>query len=401
MLEIKGKYGNTKIFNNNVENQALSQVYELLCQEFTKDSSVRIMPDCHKGTGAPIGLTMTIDNKLVVPNLVGVDIGCGMEVIKFKNTSKFSDLSILDKIIHENIPAGFNVNDGTHKYLKNVRLGDLRCDVSKMGRVELSLGSLGGGNHFIEVNKDDEDNLYIVIHSGSRNLGKQVCEYYQDLAYKQYMDLGDERKEIIEKCKREGRGKDIPKELSLLGKEMIKIPKPLTYVIGKSFDDYINDMIITQEFALWNRKAMMNTIIEKMGLTVDEQFTTIHNYIETDLKIPMLRKGAISAKLGEQVIIPMNMRDGSLICIGKGNEDWNFSAPHGAGRLMSRSKAKDCVNIGDYKETMKDVYSTCVNTSTLDESPFVYKPMEEIIENMGDTVDIVKIIKPIYNFKSN
>lgn len=400
MIEIKGKYNSAKIFNNNAENQALSQVYNLLTQEIVKDSVIRFMPDIHAGKGAVVGTTMTLPHKVVIPNLVGVDIGCGVETIRISEKKRQLDFAAIDKLIHSEIPAGFEVRDKVHKYIKNVDLDDLKCreHLLKFSRIELSLGSCGGGNHYIECNEDDEGNIYIVIHSGSRNLGKQVAEYYQDLGYKRFTDISVERKEIIEKCKREKRSKDIAKELSLLKKES-HIPHALAYVIGQDYDDYIHDMKITQDFALWNRKAMMDIIVSKLKLDVVEQFTTIHNYIDVENKI--LRKGAISAQKDEVVLIPMNMRDGSLICIGKGNEDWNYSAPHGAGRLMSRGRAKDCISMDDYKESMKDVYTTCVNKSTVDESPFAYKPMEEIISNIGDTVDIVKKIKPIYNFKAN
>lgn len=260
------------------------------------------------------------------------------------------------------------------------------------------VGSLGSGNHFIELNEDDEGSIYIVIHSGSRNLGKQVAEYYQELGYKRFTDVSVERKEIIERCKREKREKDIAKELSLLKKEA-HIPFALAYVMGKDFDDYIYDMKITQEFALWNRKAMMDIIISKLKLDIDEQFTTIHNYIDVEKMI--LRKGAISANKDEKVIIPMNMRDGSLICVGKGNPDWNFSAPHGAGRLMSRGQARQTISMKDFKESMEGIYTTCVNNSTIDESAFAYKPMKEIVDNVGETVEIKSIIKPLYNFKAS
>lgn len=400
MLEIKGKYNSVKIFNNNTENKALSQIYQILNQDFTIGSKIRIMPDVHAGAGCVIGTTMTLPNKIVIPNLVGVDIGCGMEVIKIKQKKSELDLDILDNLIRSEIPSGMDVRERTHKFLKNTKINDLICKdhLSKFGRLELSLGSLGGGNHFIESNIDDEDNIYIVIHSGSRNLGKQVAEYYQDLGYKRLTDVKNERKEVIERCKKEKREKDIARELSLLRKENT-IPHALAYVIGRDYDDYIHDMKITQEYALWNRKAMMDIIVSKLKLDIVEQFTTIHNYIDIENKI--LRKGAISAQKDEVVLIPMNMRDGSLICIGKGNEDWNYSAPHGAGRLMSRGTAKDTIRMEDYKESMKDIYTTCVNQSTIDESPFAYKPMEEIISNISDTVEIAKNINPIYNFKAN
>lgn len=400
MIEIRGKYNSVKVFNNNTENEALSQIYNILNQEIVKDSKIRIMSDAHAGKGCVIGTTMTLPYKKVIPNLVGLDIGCGLETIQIKEKRRELDLAAIDKLIHNEIPCGMEVCEAAHKFLKNTEIDDLRCKehLSKFGRLQLSLASLGGGNHFIELNEDDEGNIYIVIHSGSRNLGKQVAEYYQELGYKRFTDISVEKKEIIERCKIEKREKDIAKELSLLKKET-SIPYALAYVIGKDYDDYIHDMKITQDFALWNRKAMMDIIVSRLKLDIVEQFTTIHNYIDIDNMI--LRKGAISAQKDEVVLIPMNMRDGSLICIGKGNEDWNYSAPHGAGRLMSRRKAKDTISMKDYKESMKDVYTTCVNQSTVDESPFAYKPMEEIINNIGDTVDIKKIIKPIYNFKAN
>lgn len=401
MIEIKGKYNSVKVFNNNAENTALSQIYELLNQEFIKDSKIRIMPDVHSGAGCVIGTTMTIKNKMVVPNLVGVDIGCGMEVVKLSQKKRELDLNAIDKLIRNEIPSGFEVRDKKHNFLKNTNLEDLKSlkNISKFERVNLSLGTLGGGNHFIELNEDDNENIYIVIHSGSRNLGKQIAEYYQKLGYDLLTDMKDERKEVIEKCKREKREKDIPKEIALVMKEIKFVNKNLAYVFGKNFDDYIYDMRITQEFALWNRKAMMDVIIKKFKFDIIEQFTTIHNYIDIDNMI--LRKGAISAQKNEKVIIPMNMRDGSLICIGKGNEDWNYSAPHGAGRLMSRGKAKDTVKMEDYKKSMEGIFTTCVNSSTVDESPFAYKPMKEIIDNIGDTVEVKNIIKPIYNYKAN
>ena len=283
--------------------------------------------------------------------------------------------------------------------MKHVDIDDLRCkkQLRKFERLELSLGSLGSGNHFIEINEDDEGYIYIVIHSGSRNLGKQVCDYYQKLGYTNSIDTAKEREKIIETCKLEKRQKDISTELAAFYKTITYVDKSLAYVEGSDFDDYIHDMKITQEFALWNRKAMMKDILDKFKFDVIDEFTTIHNYIDTDNM--MLRKGAISAQLNEVVLIPMNMRDGSLICVGKGNKDWNYSAPHGAGRIMSRSEAKRTVSMQDYKDSMKDVYSTCVTNNTIDESPFAYKPMEEIIKHIKDTVDIKNVIKPIYNFK--
>jgi len=337
---------------------------------------------------------MTIDDK-IVPNLVGVDIGCGMETIKLKN--KNIELSKLDKVIHEFIPSGFDIRKKEHPYVRNINLDELLCKKHvDINRAKLSIGTLGGGNHFIEVNKDSEGNLYLVVHSGSRHLGKQVAEYYQELGYKELVKNTEVIKEIIAKLKAEGREKEIEKEIKKI--KPPNISKQLAYVQGKSYEDYLADMKLVQKFAVLNRKAIVDEIVRRMNFKIEEQFTTIHNYIDLDSMI--LRKGAISARKGERVLIPINMRDGSLICIGKGNKDWNYSAPHGAGRLMSRAKAKEVITLKEFKESMKGIYSTTVNKSTIDECPMAYKPMEEIIENIQDTVEIVDIIKPIYNFKA-
>ena len=395
MLELKGKYNTAKVFTDNIEQEAIAQIIELCNQEFVKDSVIRIMPDVHSGAGCTIGTTMTIKDK-VVPNLVGVDIGCGMHVSILKE--KEIDLELLDKIIYEYIPSGFDIRSKEHKYCKKIAISDLKCkNHVDLNRAMLSIGTLGGGNHFIEVNKDEDGNLYLVIHSGSRHLGKQVAEYYQDLAIKALTDTRKQKEELIQRLISEGRQKEIQTELSKI--KAPKIKKDLAYVEGKNFDNYIHDMKIVQEFAVWNRKAMADEIISRMGLTVINDFSTIHNYIDTETMI--LRKGAISAEKGEMVIIPINMRDGSIIAIGKGNKDWNCSAPHGAGRLMSRKKAKEILSLDEFTEIMKDIYTTSVNQSTLDESPMAYKPIDEILENIKDTADIHKIIRPIYNFKSS
>lgn len=395
MIELKGKYNIAKVFTDNVEKTAVGQIIELCNQEFTKDSRIRIMPDTHAGAGCTIGTTMTIQDK-IVPNLVGVDIGCGMELIKI--AEKEIDYEKLDKVIRKFIPSGFNVRSREHKYVANINFQNVKClNKINLERAKLSIGTLGGGNHFIEVDKDIDGNLYIVVHSGSRNLGKQVAEYYQEQGYKELITVKEEKDKLIQKLKSQGREKEIQIEL-----KKIKIPKinrQLAYVTGQNFKDYLNDMRIVQKFATYNRKAMADEIMENMGFTKIEQFTTIHNYIDLDNMI--LRKGAISAQKGEKVLIPINMRDGSLICIGKGNPDWNYSAPHGAGRLMSRSKAKENVTLEEFEESMKGIYTTSVNISTIDESPMAYKPMQEIIDNIGGTVGISNIIKPTYNFKAS
>ena len=400
MKIIDGKFNKAKVFTDILEETALKQI-ELLCnQEFAKDSIIRIMPDVHAGAGCTIGTTMTIKDK-IVPNLVGVDIGCGMETIKIKN--KHIELEKLDKLIYEKIPSGYNIRKEPHKYNDEINLNELRClDSGKINliRAEKSLGTLGGGNHFIEANKDDEGKIYIVIHSGSRHLGLEVAGYYQEEAYK--LLNGNTKKDVeklIKNYKAEGREKEIEKAIKELNiKEKVTIPKALAYVQGKLLEDYINDMKIVQKFAMLNRKAMMDEIIRGMKLKVLEEFTTIHNYIDTEEMI--LRKGAVSAKEGEKLLIPINMRDGSLICIGKGNKDWNYSAPHGAGRLMSRNEAKNSFTVSEFKKQMKNVYTTSVNTETLDEYPMAYKSMKHIVENIGESAEVIKVIKPIYNFKA-
>lgn len=395
MIEVHGKYCNAKIFTNNVEDTAMSQISELCNQEFSEGSNIRIMPDCHAGAGCVIGTTMKIKDK-VVPNLVGVDIGCGMTVLKLGNISL--SMEDVDSVIHEHIPSGFSVRNKPHQYAYEIPFDQLKCkEFVNIDRAKLSIGTLGGGNHFIEINKDNEENIYLVIHSGSRNLGKQVAEYYQNAGYLELLDKNNKRNEIIEKCKAEGKEKDIEKLLNEA--TVYKFQKQLAWVEGQLFEDYINDIKIVQKFATFNRQAIMMEILDGLGIySYRGEFQTIHNYIDTDNML--LRKGSVSAQYGERLIIPINMRDGSLICTGKGNEDWNYSAPHGAGRLMSRSKAKEMVSMEEYKNSMEGIYTTSVNQSTLDECPMAYKPMQEIIDNISDTVKIEKVIKPIYNFKA-
>lgn len=395
MIEIKGKFGEAKVFTDNMEQEAQAQVIEVLNQSFIEGSKIRIMPDTHAGAGCVIGTTMTIQEK-VVPNLVGVDIGCGMETIRIRD--KEIDPIKLDEVIRKIIPAGFDIRAKEHNYVKFINFDGLKSkDKLNINRAKLSIGTLGGGNHFIEVNKDEEGNIYLVIHSGSRNLGKQIAEYYQETAYKELANLNGKRKEIILELKAQGREQEISNALNNLPNPEIK--KELAYLKGQSFQDYINDMQITQLFAVYNRKAIVDEIINAMDWVIEEQFTTIHNYIDMDNMI--LRKGAISAQKDEKVLIPINMRDGSIIATGLGNPDWNYSAPHGAGRLMSRSKAKELIKLADFQKSMEGIYTTSVSESTIDESPFAYKPMDEILNNIKDTVKINKIIKPIYNFKAS
>lgn len=395
MFELQGKYSTAKVFTDNVEETAISQIIELCNQEFVKDSKIRIMPDVHAGAGCTIGTTTTIKDK-IVPNLVGVDIGCGMYVVKLKD--KEIDLKQLDYIINTYIPSGFNIREKEHRFNFHFNYNELKCKNNiDLQRAKLSIGTLGGGNHFIEVNKDSHGNLYLVIHTGSRYLGKQVAEYYQNKGYKKLNDNHNEIQQIVNKLKSEGREKDIQSTIEKLKPQ--NFIKSLAWVEGEYFADYLNDMSIVQHYATLNRMAIAEEILDNINLKWISHFETIHNYI--DLNTMILRKGAVSAKKNEELIIPINMRDGSLICIGKGNKDWNYSAPHGAGRLMSRSKAKENINLNDFKESMNGIYSTSVNQSTLDESPMVYKPMQEIIDNIKDTVEIVDTIKPIYNFKAS
>ena len=398
MIEIQGKFNTAKIFTDVVDNASITQVQELCNQAFTAGSRIRLMPDIHAGKGCTIGTTMTITDK-VVPNLVGVDIGCGMETARIQES--YMELQKLDKLIYEKIPSGFSIRDRAHRYLSQIDLNELCCAKHvDLLRAEKSIGTLGGGNHFIEVDKDDEGNLYIVVHSGSRHLGVEVASYYQEAGYKVLNRTDDASIEaIIAQMKAEGREKEIQKTLKKLKNlKQTGIPKALAYVSGELFEQYLHDMKIVQHFAMLNRQAMVDEIVCGLGLHVEEQFTTVHNYIDTESMI--LRKGAVSARSGEKLLIPINMRDGSLICVGKGNEDWNFSAPHGAGRLMSRAEAKRRFDITGFRQEMDGIYTTSVNESTLDECPMAYKGMDDILSNIGPTVDVAKIIKPIYNFKA-
>ena len=399
MLIINGKHNAAIVYTDNIENTAHEQLEAVCDAPYLADCKVRVMPDVHAGKGCTIGTTMTIHGK-VVPNMVGVDIGCGMYTVKLEDKS--IDFNELDAIIRKHIPSGRAVRSDVHQFAEQVDLNELQmasmCDIDRAYR---SIGSLGGGNHFIEVDKDNDGHLYLVIHSGSRHLGVQVADYYQDAAYWQ---LNGKKKQninaVIAELKAQGRHKEISETVKKLKVNLTEseIPRDMAYVSGLLFDDYIHDMRITQHFAMLNRKAMADEIIRNMRLTVADEFTTIHNYIDTDAMI--LRKGAVSAKAGEQLLIPINMRDGSLLCVGKGNPDWNQSAPHGAGRLMSRKKAKEKLDLGDYRDAMSGIFSTCINNGTLDEAPMAYKSMDAILKHIAPTVNVVKVIKPVFNFKA-
>lgn len=398
MKIIKGKYNEAKIFTDVVDDRAEEQIRSMCDSAIFAKSKIRIMPDVHGGAGCTIGTTMTIEDK-VVPNMVGVDIGCGMELVRIDKTTV--DFGELDRLIYERIPSGFEVRETRHPFTEQIDLNELCCaKYVKIERAYKSLGSLGGGNHFIEVDKDDEDNLYIVIHSGSRHLGTEVANFYQQEGYR--VLCGNSREQIaalVERLKAEGRMKEIQSSIEQAKNNKCDIPQEFAYVEGALFDDYIHDMKIVQRFAILNRQAMMDEILNGLDLSVEEQFTTVHNYIDTEKMI--LRKGAVSAQKGEKLLIPINMRDGSLICIGKGNEDWNQSAPHGAGRLMSRGKAFATLTMEEFQKEMCGIFSTSINENTLDESPMAYKKMEDIVNNIEPTVQIVKRILPVYNFKAS
>ena len=397
-MAIIGKYNTAQVYATRLEESARRQIQLLCDQEFAKDSRIRIMPDVHAGMGCTIGTTMTIKDT-VVPNLVGVDIGCGMETVRVYQDHL--EPQKLDKLIYEKIPSGFSIREQSHRYADQIDLSQLRCaEEVNIGRALRSVGTLGGGNHFIEADRDEEGNLYLVVHSGSRHLGVEVAKLYQEEGYRQ-LNHADKAavQELIDQMKAEGRQKEIQKEIKKLKNQVLTdVPFTLAYLSGKLFEDYIHDMKIVQEYAALNRRAMMDEMLKGMKLGAAERFTTIHDYIDTQAMI--LRKGAVSAKAGEKLLIPINMRDGSLICVGKGNEEWNYSAPHGAGRLMSRSEAKRSFTVNEFKKQMKGIYTTSVNRDTLDECPMAYKDMTDIVENIGPTAEIVSIIRPIYNFKA-
>ncbi len=398
MIEVSGKYNSAKIFTDVVDQASIAQVILLCSQEFAQGSRIRMMPDIHAGAGCTVGTTMTIRDK-VVPNLVGVDIGCGMETVRLRE--RHLELQQLDKYIRQRIPSGFSIRDKAHRYMEKVDLSALRCykSVDPL-RAEKSLGTLGGGNHFIEVDRDEDGDLYLVIHSGSRHLGLEVANFYQNEAYQRLNGSSRADAEaLVAQLKAEGRDKEIQKALKALkGTKRTSVPKPLAYAQGELFDDYIHDMAIVQQFAALSRQAMVDELLRGLKLHAQDSFTTIHNYI--DMEAMVLREGAVSAKEGERLLIPINMRDGSLICVGKGNPDWNCSAPHGAGRLMSRADAKHSFTVSQFKKEMDGIYTTSVGKSTLDECPMAYKTMSDIVDNIGETARIKKIIRPVYNFKA-
>lgn len=398
-MEIQGKYATAIAYANVIEDLAIEQIRRMCDYAFAENSKIRIMPDVHAGKGCTIGTTMTIHDK-VVPNVVGVDIGCGMYTVKLD--AQEIDLARLDEAAHF-VPSGMHVWEGRKEAFDLVSLQCYR-NLKDTKRIQRSLGTLGGGNHFIEVDRASGGGLYLIIHSGSRNLGKQVAEYYQHLAVE--LNQGREvyfqkRDALIAEYKAAGRRKEIQaalKELEWEAKPLM-IPEDLCYLYGSYLDDYLCDVEICQQFARRNRELIAEILLDKSGLAGSEAFHTIHNYIDTNEMI--LRKGAIAAHKGEIVLIPINMRDGSVLAMGRGNPDWNYSAPHGAGRVMSRGTAREALSMEDYQAAMKGIYTTSVNPSTIDEAPMAYKSIDDIIDVIRNSVDVIDIMKPIYNYKAS
>lgn len=407
-----------KIFTDNIDENALEQIKQLLSIDVFSDKKIRIMPDVHAGAGCVIGFTGDLGDK-VIPNIVGVDIGCGMRIL---NLGKLSEIDYhgFHEHIRENVPSGMWVRDDRHgfKPLVNEEMDiyreakqlvtDLYCyrEIKDSVRINKSIGSLGGGNHFIELDKDDEGNVYLVIHTGSRNLGKQVADIYQAKAVKHLTDGADEFEETIKRTIEEYKAAGRRSELQCVIKKMRKeyhmkepsLPATLCYVESEDRERYLHDMRLCQRWAVLNRKLISLLLMRFFpGVEVKDEFESIHNYISDD---NIIRKGAISAAATERCIIPLNMRDGSILCTGKGNSDWNCSAPHGAGRVLSRTQAYEKIKMEDFEASMRDIYSESVTESTRDESPMVYKPSSEIIANISDTVTIDTIIRPIFNFKA-
>lgn len=397
MIEIRGAHNTALYYGDEIEPGTMGQIIALCNRPEYAMSRIRIMPDAHQGVGCTIGTTMTIHDR-VVPGMVGVDINCGMLTARLGEREL--DLAKLDAVIHRYVPAGRDIRPVPHPFHDVLDLNDLRC----VGHVNLSrawhsVGTLGGGNHFIEVDRDENDALYLVIHSGSRYIGTQVATYYQREAQRRLNAAPREEVEaLVTRLKSQGRHKEINAALTKLKNASRQVPKDFAYVEGELFHDYLHDMHIIQEFAELNRLAMLDVIRHEMGLHVDGRLQTVHNYIDTNTMI--LRKGAVSARAGEELLIPINMRDGSLLCVGKGNAEWNESAPHGAGRLMSRRAAKDTLSLDEYRAEMTGVYTTSVGESTLDEAPMAYKSLDAIVNNIGPTAEIVARLRPIYNFKA-
>ena len=398
MFEIQGTYATAQCYAQLIEPEAIEQIRVMCSQPFAEGQRIAIMPDAHAGKGCTIGTTMTVTDK-VVPNLVGVDIGCGMYVVQLGTAPL--DLPRLDEACHV-IPSGMRVWEGRKERFD---LTGLRCyrELRDTRRLERSLGTLGGGNHFIEVDVAADGMQYLVIHSGSRNLGTQVASFYQKLAvdlHKGKEEYFAQRDALIAQYKAEGRKAELQGALRALKwqERKTEVPHDLCWLYGSFMDDYVHDVAICQEFARLNREVMAREACRMMGIEPGEAFHTIHNYLDVDEMI--LRKGAIAAHKGELVLIPLNMRDGSVLAYGRGNEAWNFSAPHGAGRVLSRTAAKQQLSLEEYREQMAGIYTTSVRAETLDEAPGAYKSAEDIIGPIAESVDIVEVLRPIYNFKA-
>lgn len=401
MIKVKGKHNTALVFTTDLEPQAEAQIKAVCDQQAFADSKIRIMPDVHAGIGCTIGTTMTITDK-IVPGMVGVDIGCGIETVEI--TQKNLDFDRLDYLIRKRIPSGRDVRDTPHPLHEQADLDSLRCrEKVNLNRARHSIGTLGGGNHFIEIAQDEEGRVYAVVHSGSRHIGHEVATYYQREAVKQLSGTSKAQlDELMAELKAQGREREIAPTLKRLKKDegrKLPVPRDLAYVEGQLMADYLHDMAIIQRFAVLNRKAMVDILFDDMSWEEKSRFTTIHNYVE--IGSMLLRKGAVSAKAGEKLLIPINMRDGSLICEGLGNPDWNYSAPHGAGRLMSRRAAFSNLNLKEYKAQMEGIFTTSVNRDTLDEAPMSYKSIDFIMQSITPTANILHQIKPLYNFKAS
>lgn len=367
MKTVKGKFAGAKIFSDNVEEYAIAQIQMLCDNEIARDSQIRAMPDIHPGKVGTVGLTMTVGARLI-PYFLGGDIGCGMScrVVKAKRVEGKQ----LDSVIRERVPSGYGIRKEPHRCQEEAELDALKCAAHiNYKKAVCSIGTLGGGNHFIEVDADEEGKLYLTVHSGSRHLGVEVTEYYQNLAG--------------QNCREKG------------------IPHPLSYLEGQQLEDYLYDMRIVQDYAALNRACILDEICRGMKWKVSEQIETVHNYVGTlsdGRKI--LRKGAVSAGKGEQILVPINMKEGMLLCTGKGNSDWNESAPHGSGRIFRRDQVKEHYTVSDFKKEMKGIYTSCIGKETLDEAPFAYRSMDEIVKATQETMEICRIMKPVYNFKA-
>lgn len=400
MLELKGKINTAKVFTGNIEETAVAQVIGMLNEEITRGTQVRIMPDVHAGKGSTVGTTIMFKDKNITkvsPNVVGVDIGCGIMMWKVDVKKEDINFEQLDRVVAQSVPTGFTV----HTYEKADRTLleglSLKLDDNKISHILKSVGTLGGGNHYIELAEDEDGGIWLSVHSGSRNLGVQVATSHQKIA-EDSLNGEKELSDLISKMKKEGKNKEIQSTIEAFKATKKVVNKDLSYLEGDLLDNYLSDMVIAQSYAHINRAKMLEAIVAKMSWETMDHFDSIHNYI--DVENGIIRKGATSAQEGERLVIPLNMRDGSLICVGKGNVDWNFSAPHGAGRTMSRGEARRRIDFDTYKAQMGDVYSTSVVQSTLDEAPDAYKSADEIISNIGNTVEIKHRLKPIYNFKS-